>query len=88
MTLSQQNIFLSKTLINRLKVKPVLWELHMFNNITIKLWFIIGKVNININRCFQCCPQSFLGIPVHLFTLYLSETEWPHHGWATKRFRI
>ena len=81
MTLSQQNIFLSKTLINRLKVKPVLWELHMFNNITIKLWFIIGKVNININRCFQCCPQSFLGIPVHVFTLYLSETEWPHHGW-------
>ena len=53
----------------------------MFNKILIKLSFIIGKVNINTNWCFQCCPQRFLGIPVHVFILYLSETEGPHHGW-------
>ena len=53
----------------------------MFNKILRKLCFIISKVNIDINWCFQCCPQSFLGMPVHVFTLYLSETKGPYHGW-------
>ena len=53
----------------------------MFKKILIKLCFIIRKVNIKINWCFQCCPQSFWGIPVNVITLYLSETEGPHYGW-------
>ena len=81
LTLSQRNIFLSKTLINQLKVKPVLKELLMFKKILIKLCFIIGKVNININWCFHWCTQRFWGIPVHVITLYLSETERPRYGW-------
>ena len=81
MTLSQRNIFLLIRLINQLKVKPVLYELLMFTKILIKLRFIIG-VSQAIKWCFQCRSQSFLGIPVHVSTLDLSETEGPHHGWG------
>ena len=76
MTLSQQNFFLSMAFINQLKVKPVLQELQMFTKILIKLRFIIG-VSQAIKLCFQCRPQSFLGIPVHISTVYLSGTKGP-----------
>ena len=81
-TLSQRNIFLSMTLINQVKVEPVLQELLMLNKIVIKLGFIIG-ITQAIKWCFQYRPQSFLGIPVQVSTLHLSETEGPHNGWGS-----
>ena len=90
MTLSRRNIFLLIRLINELKVKPVLQEeLLIFTKILRKLRFIIGVCQA-IKWCFQCRPQSFLGIPVHVSALYLSETEKPTMVGVpiTKHFRI
>ena len=37
------------------------------------------KIFFTPNSC-QCYTQSFLGLPVHMSTVYWSETEEPHYG--------